>query len=177
MEFLLLLVVIGVVAYLMIPRGKKQPSPQPIITTSTTGEGSNEDAMRFEREKIRAEIKEAIAPHKESSNILWMLARIDGSSSDPERRIIFNFLQEEGAEIREERHFTHFNGTHAGEWQRAATMEEFAKACEPLSALPSAHKLNLLASAMAIVASGGAAKKTEKLALNYLKKITLESIS
>jgi hypothetical protein len=147
-----------------------------IVTRMTEEQEKKEITQRNEIiDKIREEIRDAVKNHEAAVKILMALSRIDGVTSQAERRIVFMFLQRLGEKLTEDRHWPHFNYYHAGEWYRAITPDEMASLCEPLKTMPQGYRIMVVSSAQAIVATGGAPKKSERIALEKIMSILIET--
>ena len=88
------------------------------------------------------------------------LARIDGSASEAEKRVVFTFLLNQNEMLTDERHFKYFGGEEAREWHRAAKLDDITDLCNQLRTLPLPYRIALVASAQAIVALGKTPKKS-----------------
>ncbi|MGZ8946821.1 MAG: tellurite resistance TerB family protein [Methylococcaceae bacterium] len=121
--------------------------------------------------KIRSEIKACVDSHKTAISLLMALARIDGTISEAERRIVFMFLLNQNEMLTEERHFKYFGGAEAREWQRAAKLDDINNLCNQLKTMSLSYRIAVAASAQAIVASGKTPKKSEQSALEIIQGI------
>jgi hypothetical protein len=93
---------------------------------------------------------------------------MDGSTSEAERDLIFEFLNRQGAGLNYEMHRPWFYTSRSGEWYRAATMGEFEAIVVTLESAPFPYRTDVVATASAIVASSGIPKKREVAALKRL---------
>lgn len=149
---------------------KNKTDKQTITVYKKTGD-EKELRHRAEIDQIRKEIREAINNHAAAVKVFMALCRIDGTTSEAERRVVFAFLNRHGTALTEERHWPFFHGHTVGEWQQAATPDEIDRLCEPLEAIPQSYRLTVAAAAQAIVASGGRPKKSEQIALEIVQRI------
>ena len=185
MESLLLLMIIGAAAIYFIffykPASKpesKEVINRPVatsVTVTTIVQDTAEDIARKAMiDKIRQEIRDAVKNHDSAVKALMSLSRIDGTTSDAERRIVFSFLQRMGEKITEDTHWPYFNDYHAGEWHHAITLGEMDNICKQLQPMPLNYRIMVAASAQAIVACGGKPKKSEQISLEKIMSIVTE---
>lgn len=118
---------------------------------------------------IRDEIHNSVQKHGKAIKVLQSLARVDGSTSDPEKNLIFTFLQRNGEKLSFQRHRPFFWGFCSGEWQRSITTDEFKVFLSDLDSLQEEYKSDVYHTAIAIVACGGEPKKTEAECLELIK--------
>jgi hypothetical protein len=162
------LVLIGACFVLSI---MKKPTHKPLVAIYERTVDNDELRRRAERDKIQKEIHLAIKDHAAAVKVMMALCRIDGTTSEAERRIVFAFLNRHGTELTEERHWPFFHGHTIGEWQHGATPDEIDQLCAPLEPAPQNYRIAVAAAAQAIVASGGQPKKSEQIALEIVQRI------
>ena len=171
MSTFLWLLVVTVIVYVVIRSRKPKSPPEPVVSvTALPTKSAHSDDLR---RHVRDEIKRAIAPHIHAVKLLQSLARIDGSTSESERRLIFMFLLRRGASLSEDRHWPEFVGYDSGEFMRSVELDEFAKYLEGLEPEDRTYKIDVYSTAQAIVSSGGTPKKKEQAALEMLAKMAL----
>ena len=153
-----------------------EPSITVTMTEQNTAEETAEDiARKAIIDEIRHEIRDAVKNHDIAVKALMSLSRIDGTTSEAERRIAYSFLQRMGEKLTEDRHWPYFYNYHAGEWSRAISLDEMDNICKQLQPMPLNYRIMVAASAQAIVATGGAPKKSERIALEKLMSILTEA--
>lgn len=146
------------------------------MTVTMTEQDTAEDiARKAIIDKIRHEIGAAVKNHNVAVKALMSLSRIDGTTSEAERRIVFSFLQRMGEKLTEDTHWPYFNNYHAGEWFRAITLDEMDNICKQLQLTPLNYRIMVAASAQAVVATGGTPKKSERAALEKIMSILTET--
>lgn len=120
---------------------------------------------------IQEEIYSAIQKHTRAITVLQSLARIDGSTSEPEKNLIFTFLQRNGENLSFARHRRYFYGFCSGEWQRPVPLDEFKNFLDELNDCEREYKNDVYYTAIAIIACGGEPKKREAECLSLLNNI------
>lgn len=172
MEWLLIVGVVGFVFW-QIRKGFIAENKKTTFTvTSTVTDDSEDDRRRAaEIRKIRDEISTEVAKHTAAVKLLQGLARIDGQTSEAERRVVFMFLQRHGAALTEERHLPYFSHSSSGEFSRAVELDEIGSFIATLASQELRYRLDVYACAMAIVATGGTPKKREAEALVMAEKL------
>jgi hypothetical protein len=176
--------IIVVIAYLIYSSNRKAPKitiqaqviteredtqPQ-VVNTESAGSGDryNDPDIKIIRDEIRA----AVAAHSAAVMILQSLARIDGTTSEAERNLVFEFLNRQGAELAYDKHRPWFYyASRSGEWYRAAELAECDEMIASIMPLPLPYRIDVYATALAIVAVGGTPKKREAEVLKRLKKL------
>lgn len=136
-----------------------------------------EDEYDVEADYIRDEIRAQIKKQAPAVRILQALSRVDGTSSKAEQNLIFECLNRNGARLSYERHRPHFSDSVSGEWNYAAESDDFGRMITPLSSMPLPYRIDVFATAQAIVAIGGAPRKREAEALDLLRGLIREKES
>jgi uncharacterized tellurite resistance protein B-like protein len=167
MAFFICLVIVAVCIYLLISPKQK---PKNIVTQTwtVTEEPVNNDEYDPEAKIIREEIKKAMADHSPAIKMLLALARSDGTTSKPERSLVFDFLNRNGAGMTYDRHRPYFLTSNSFMYS-AVELDKFDKMIKPLALMPLQYRIDIFSTASAIVASGGTPKKREAEMLNRLK--------
>ncbi len=181
MAMLFFIIVIGVAIFLFFFYKSKsnevvnRPIKTSMTVTITEQDTAEDIARKAMVDKTRHEIRAAVKNHDIAVKALMSLSRIDGTTSEAERRIVFSFLQRMGEKLTEDTHWPYFNDYHAGEWFRAITLDEMDNICKQLQTMPLNYRIMVAASAQAIVACGGAPKKSERIALEKIMSILMET--
>jgi len=151
---------------------KQENAPQDStkIGTEVDIARANEAEMKI----IRQEIRSAIEKHATAVSILQALSRVDGRTSEAERNLVFEFLNRNGAGLSPERHRPFFSDSTSGEWNYAVEIDKFKKLITPLAPMPLPYRIDLFATASAIVAVGGTPKKREAEAMELLRELINE---
>jgi len=149
-----------VVALIWSATAAKQPVKNNLTPEKTGNDDDNGDIHEQRHAELRADIQRAVSSHPDATALLQALARLDGTTAEAERRIIFNFLKQQGAKLNSE-HFPYFYGHHAGEFNHAEEDELIGKFLHQLQATTIAYRIDVIAAACAIVATGGTPKKRE----------------
>lgn len=166
MEWLLIVGVVGFILW-QIVKGFNDENEKPKFTVTVTHtDDSEEDARRAaEIKQIRSEIEAEVAKHAAAVKLLQALSRIDGQTSEAERRVIFSFLQRNGAALTEQRHWPYFAHRSGGEVFRAVATDEIGSFVAALASQELRYRIDVYSAAQAIVATGGTPKKREADAL------------
>ena len=120
---------------------------------------------------IRDEIRNAVSINSSAISVLQAIARMDGSTSENDRNLIFDFMNRNGACLSYEKHRPWFYTSRSGEWYRAATMKEFENIIAPLETLPINYLTDVYSTASAIVTASGTPKKREVETLERLRSL------
>ena len=184
---LLILIIVGVAIYFIFfykPKNNEvvnhpnevlnRPVETSITVTMTEQDTAEDIARKAMVDKIRQEIRDAVKNHDVGVKALMSLSRLDGTTSEAERRIVFSFLQRMGEKLTEDTHWPYFYDYHAGEWHRAITLDEMDNICKQLQPMSLNYRIMVAASAQAIVACGGKPKKSEQIALEKIMSILIE---
>jgi hypothetical protein len=181
MALLFFIIIIGVAIFLIYFYKTKsnevvnRPVETSITVTTTEQDAAEDIARKAMVDKIRHEIRASVKNHDVAVKALMSLSRIDGTTSEAERRIVFSFLQRMGEKLNEDTHWPYFNDYHAGEWFRAITLDEMDNICRQLQPMPLNYRIMVAASAQALVATGGTPKKSERAALEKIMSILTET--
>ncbi|MBU0620208.1 MAG: hypothetical protein KJ795_00005 [Gammaproteobacteria bacterium] len=172
MEWILLAVVLGYIFYQFRAGFISEVSKPKFTVSITKTDDSEEDARRdAEKKKIREEISAEVAKHADAVRLLQAIARIDGQTSDAERRIVFSFLVRHGAQLTEDRHWPYFAHYSGGEFSRAIELDEIGMFVTALSSKELPYRIDVFSSVQAIVATGGVPKKREGEALVMAERL------
>jgi hypothetical protein len=172
MEWIILAVVLGFIFYQFRIGFNSEVSKPKLTVSITKTDNSEEDTQRdAKKKKIREEISTEVAKHADAVKLLQAIARIDGQTSDAERRIVFSFLVRHGASLTEERHWPYFAHYSGGEFRRAVELDEIRAFVAALSSKELRYRLDVFSSVQAIVATGGVPKKREADALVMAEKL------
>lgn len=177
MEYLSTILVIGFFVWFFLLRdedgGTKktaEPARQPETTSITPEISVSDDCNSPEVVIIRQEIKDALAKHAAAASALQALARIDGTTSETERNIVFDFMNRIGCGF-SEKHRQWFYGSRSGEWFQSADDHTINQIIKGISAEPLKTRIEIYASALAIVSSGGKPKKREAELLEKIREV------
>lgn len=159
------------------PRASEVPSSpnvaDPPRVTILSVESVADDNDRYNHPavvKIRGEIRAAAEQHADAVSALQALARIDGNTSETERTVVFDFLNRQGAGLGPQ-HREWFYTSRSGEWYQAAENEVIDELVSQLRETPLQYRVDIIAAATAIVASGGKPKKREAEMLEKLRAL------
>lgn len=117
-----------------------------------------------------SEIRAALAQHQPAVRVLRILARLDGSVSRAESLIVFEFLNRHGAGLGRV-HRDWFPSRMATWWYSAPGDEMIDEAIAALRGLPLDYRIDIVGTAVAIVACGGSPKKREAEMLDKIRQI------
>lgn len=172
MEWLLIVGVVGYAFYWISKEfGANKTKPKLTVTTIVTDDSQDAQRRAAEIKKIRGEISVEVAKHADAVKLMQGLSRIDGQTSEAERRVVFMFLQRHGAALTEERHWPYFSHSSGGEFYRAVELDEIGSVVTTLANQELRYRIDVYACAMAIVATGGTPKKREASALLMAEKL------
>lgn len=172
MEWLLIVGVVGFIFWQILKGFVSENKKTAFTVTATVTDDSEDDQRRAaEIKKIRGEISVEVAKHADAVKLLQGLSRIDGQTSEAERRVVFMFLQRHGAALTEERHWPYFSHSSGGEFYRAVELDEIGSVVATLASQELRYRIDVYACAMAIVATGGTPKKREASALVMAEKL------
>lgn len=115
-------------------------------------------------------ISTAVSRHQPAVRVLQILARLDGATSETESSIIFEFINRNGAGLERE-HRDWFHSRQAGQWYHAPSDEVIDEAIADLRGLPLDYRIDIVGTAVAIVACGGSPKKREAEMLEKIRRI------
>lgn len=172
MKLLFFLLIIGIiyVLYVIAKLPKEDKSKKLRIATEYDIANENDVEADLIRDEIRAEVKK----HAPAVTVLQALSRLDGTASKAEQNLIFEFMSRNGGVLSYERHRPHFSDSVSGEWNYAAEIDDFKRIIIPLASMTLPYRIDVFATAQAIVAVGGAPRKREAEALDLLRDLIRE---
>lgn len=118
-------------------------------------------------EKLLSDIRHAIEAHAEAFDLLQILSRIDGTRTSGEGTIIFEFLRRQGTGL-EQKHRPLYSRVSA-EWYAPGTDTVIDSCLKTLRSKPQHYRLEVTATATAIVAIGGEPKRREAELLDKIR--------
>ena len=178
MDSFLVLLIIGAVLYFWVKikanLEKQKKENNQTIKSQPDEALATERQLEEEHVVIQDEIRTQVKKQALAVRILQALSRVDGTSSKAEQNLIFEFLNRNGARLSYERHRPHFSDSVSGEWNYAPEIDDFGRMITPLSSMALAYRLDVFATAQAIVAIGGAPRKREAEAIDLLRGLIQE---
>ena len=125
-----------------------------------------------EIERLTGEVVKAVKEHAEAFDLLMLLSRFDGTMTQAEKIIIFDFLKRQVTGINQNHHHPYM--AYCDEWYVPGTDEVINTLLTSINSRSIRYRLEVVAAATAIVAVGGTPKRREAELLEKIRSIIPE---